>query len=58
MNEDIPVGFLMTLAENRPAMERFSALTGSARQQVVAQAKQADSQEKMQAVVRGLTGGR
>lgn len=52
---DIPIGLMMTLAENEQAMRRFAALSDEARAQVVAQAGQAASRDEMQAIVRGLS---
>ena len=52
---DIPVGLMMTLAENEPAMRRFATLSDQERSQVVAQASQAASRDEMQAIVRELT---
>lgn len=55
MMNDIPVGFMMTLAENEQAMRRFATLSEQERSQVVAQASQASSRDEMQSIVRGLT---
>lgn len=52
---DIPVGLMMTLAENEQAMRRFAALSSEERRQVVSRASQAASRKEMQAIVRGLT---
>lgn len=52
---DMPVGLMMTLAENEQAMRHFAALSDQERRQVVAQASQAVSRDEMQAIVRGLT---
>lgn len=54
MMNDIPVGFMMTLAENEQAMRRFATLSEQERSQVVAQVSQAASRDEMQAIVRGL----
>ena len=52
--DNLPIGFVMALAENEPAMRRFAGLADDTRQQVIAQARQASSREEMQAVVRSL----
>lgn len=52
---DMPIGLMMTLAENEQAMRRFAALSDQERRQVAAQASQAGSREEMRAIVRGLT---
>lgn len=52
--DDLPIGFVMALAENEPAMRCFAGLADDARQQVIAQARHANSREEMQAIVRSL----
>lgn len=52
---DIPVGLMMTLAENERAMLRFASLPEDARKQLVAQAAQAGSRAEMRAIVQTLT---
>lgn len=52
---DMPVGLMMTLAEQEPAMRRFAALSAEERDRVVSQARQAASREEMQAIVQSLT---
>lgn len=51
---DMPVGLMMTLAENEQAMRRFSDLSDQECSQVVDQARQAASRDEMQALVQGL----
>ena len=51
---DMPVGLMMTLAENEQAMRRFADLPDQERSQVVNQARQAASRDEMQALVQGL----
>ncbi|MCI8843859.1 MAG: hypothetical protein HFF08_07095 [Oscillospiraceae bacterium] len=51
---DLPIGLMMSLAENEQAMRRFAALSGTERSQVISQASQAASREEMQALVHGL----
>lgn len=53
---DLPIGLMMTLAENEQAMRRFAGLSSQERSQVIAQAGQAASREEMQALVRNLAG--
>ena len=52
---DMPVGLMMTLAEQEQAMRRFAALSAEERDRVVDQARQASSREEMQAIVQSLT---
>lgn len=52
---DMPVGLMMTLAEQEPAMRRFAALPAEERDRIVSQARQAASREEMQAIVQSLT---
>lgn len=52
---DIPVGLMMALAEQEPAMRRFAALSAGERGRVVDQARQAASREEMRAIVQSLT---
>ncbi len=53
--EELPIGFMMALAENGTALRRFAGLADDTRQEVVSQARQAASQEEMEAIVRSLT---
>lgn len=53
---DLPIGLMMALAENEPAMRRFAALPSQERSKVIAQASQAASREEMQSLVRDLAG--
>lgn len=52
---DMPVGLMMTLAEQGQAMRRFAALSTEERDRVVDQARQVSSREEMQAIVQSLT---
>lgn len=52
---DMPIGLMMTLAENEQAMRRFAQLSDQERGRVVAQASQSTSRDEMQAIVRSLT---
>lgn len=51
---DMPVGLMMTLAENEQAMHRFSDLSDQERGQLVSRARQAASRDEMQALVHDL----
>lgn len=51
---DIPVGLMMTLAENEAAMHRFATLSEQERSQVISQARQAASRDEMKSIVSGL----
>lgn len=51
---DMPVGLMMTLAENEQAMRRFSGLSDQERGQLVNQARHAASRDEMQALVQSL----
>ena len=51
---DIPVGLMMTLAENEAAMRRFATLSEQERSQVISQARQAASRDEMKSIVSGL----
>lgn len=51
---DLPIGLMMSLAENEQAMRRFAALSSPERSQVISRASQAASREDMQALVHGL----
>ena len=51
---DMPVGLMMTLAENEQAMRRFADLLDQERSQMVSQARQAASRDEMQALVQSL----
>ncbi len=53
--EELPIGFMMALAENGTALRRFAGLADDTRQEVVSQARQAASREEMEAIVRSLT---
>lgn len=52
--DQLPVGFLMTLAQNPAATAHFGSLSEEQKQQVVAQARQAQSRREMQEVVKQL----
>ena len=52
---DMPVGLMMTLAEQEQAMRRFAALSTEERDRVVDQARQVSSREEMQDIVQSLT---
>lgn len=52
--EELPIGFMMVLAENGVALRRFAGLADDTRQAIVTQARQAASREEMEAIVRSL----
>ena len=43
MNQELPIGFLMALAENPDAMVRFSGMNKQAQDRITEQARQARS---------------
>ncbi|MEA5059744.1 MAG: hypothetical protein VB049_06870 [Candidatus Pelethousia sp.] len=52
--QHIPTGFLMTLAQDMEAMERFSALSPQEREEIILRAHHVQSKAEMQAIVRGI----
>lgn len=52
--DQLPIGFLMAMAQNAAATARFGRLSEEQKQQVVNQARQASSRREMQEVVRQL----
>ena len=55
MNQELPIGFLMALAENPDAMVRFSGMNKQAQDRITEQARQARSREDMHAIVSGIS---
>lgn len=53
-SDQMPVGFLMALAQNQSATAVFGKMSEEQRQQVVQKARQASSRREMQQVVRDL----
>ena len=47
----LPLGFGMALSQNEEALRRFSALSSSEREAIMAKAKRVSSKEEMQALV-------
>lgn len=56
MNNELPIGFLMALAENPDAMVRFSGMNKQEQNRLTEQARQARSREDMHAIVSGIAG--
>lgn len=54
---EIPMGLGMALAQNKPAMEVFSAMTPAQQQAVIDHTHSVQSKKEMQAYVASLTGG-
>lgn len=52
--KEMPIGFLMTLAENERAMRYFATLSPQQRDAIVMQASRAASREEMQEIVQSL----
>ena len=50
----LPIGFGMALAMNKPAMEAYAAMTEQQKQAVLAKAYSARSREEMQRLVAGI----
>ena len=53
---DIPMGLGMALAQNKAAMEAFSAMTPAQQQTVIDHTHSIGSKKEMQAYVAGLAG--
>ena len=53
---DVPLGFDMALAQNPDAMDVFSSLTESQRQQVLAKSRRIRSRAEMRSYVDSLVG--
>ena len=51
---DIPMGLGMALMQNKPAMDYFSSLSDSARQQIIDHTHTIQSKEEMQSYVDSL----
>ena len=52
--EAVPEGLAMALAQNIYAMHHFSSLSEQARMDVIAQARQTQTQEEMRSLVENL----
>ena len=52
----VPIGFGMALAMNQPAMDAYSTMTDSQKQDILSKAHNVRSQQEMQALVAGLAG--
>ena len=55
--DQLPVGFLMALAQNPAATAYFGSLSEEQKQQVVQQARQAQSRREMREIVNQLGQG-
>lgn len=53
-SDQMPVGFLMALAQNQSATAVFGKMSEAQRQEVIQKARQASSRQEMQQVVRNL----
>lgn len=52
--QELPTGFLMALAENPDAMERFARLDRARQEDIAEKARQVRSKEQMRALVSRL----
>lgn len=50
-NDDLPIGFAMGLAQNTPALERFSQMNDTERAAEIEKAKKASSKNEMRSIV-------
>lgn len=50
----LPIGFSMALAQNTPALEKFGQMSQSQRQTIIAQARDARSEQEMWQIVSGI----
>ncbi|MDE6761007.1 MAG: hypothetical protein K2J90_10070 [Lachnospiraceae bacterium] len=53
-NDEIPVGLSMALAENLHAMERFSNMDESEKQEFIRRSRAVSSKQEMRSLVSGL----
>lgn len=53
--EKLPVGFAMALAQNRPAMEYFAAMSDNEKQAVLDRAHHVHAKSEMQQIVAQLS---
>lgn len=52
--EELPLGFLMALAQNEPALKRFEAMSESDKKAFVDKARSAESKSAMRSLVNSL----
>jgi len=52
--QKVPIGFGMALAMNPPAMNAYSAMTEQQKQEILARAYRAESQQEMHEIVNSL----
>ncbi len=57
MRNDLPVGFILELAQDKRAMQKFSALSESERDRVVTRARLARTKADMRLIVLSLSEG-
>lgn len=57
MKGELPVGFTMALAQDKAAMERFSAMAEPEKQAVLTRAHEVRSKQEMRQLVSSLTSG-
>lgn len=53
-NDEIPVGLSMALAENLHAMEKFSNMAESEKQEFIRRSRAVSSKQEMRSLVSGL----
>lgn len=51
---DAPIGFLMALAQNEPAMRNFAVLSDAEQARIIERARQANSRDEMRSLVEGI----
>jgi len=52
--QDLPIGFSMALAQNGPAMTAFAGMEQTAREEIIARARQARSRADMRQIVSSI----
>lgn len=57
-DDSLPIGFGMALAMNMEAMDHFSHLSDSQKEEVINKAKSVQSKSEMQKIVNELSSGR
>ena len=54
-NPELPLSFVMNLAQNEPAMKRFQTLSEAEKADVISKSYSVNSKEEMRSLVNGLT---
>lgn len=54
-NPELPLSFVMNLAQNEPAMKRFQTLSEAEKADVISKSYSVNSKEEMRNLVNGLT---